>query len=311
MEGTFRNILVPIDGSLQSKTSQRMALFMSKLFRSQVTLMNVVSNELLTLPKQLYSPRESYAPISTATGQFPRTLSLPITKEYVLPDEVIREVTERYMKEGQTLLSESTSRFTQEGIATNEKLVEAADVAETIISEADSGNYDLVVMGNSGDKEKELDFHLGSVAEKVLSGIKTPILIVREKTLLKKILIPVDGSEKEEKALQKANMIARATGSKLLLLHVQEASLLRLKPEIRQIGVQILKHASTLIEGLPYEEKLVSGDPANVIIQTAKQDDIDLIVISKGKHDMLRGFFLGSVSNHVLHHAIVPVLLVK
>jgi nucleotide-binding universal stress UspA family protein len=270
MEETFRNILVPIDGSLQSKTSQRMALFMSKLFRSQVTLMNVVSNELLILPKRLYSPRESYAPISTATGQFPRTLSLPRTKEYVLPDEVIKEVTERYMKEGQTLLSESTSRFTQEGIATNERLVEAADVAETIISEADSGNYDLVVMGNSGDKEKEIDFHLGSVAEKVLSGIKTPILIVREKTLVKKILIPVDGSEKEEKALQKANMIAKATGSKLLLLHVQEASLLRLKPEIRQIGVQILKRASTLIEGLPYEEKLVSGDPANVIIQTAK-----------------------------------------
>lgn len=311
MEEVFKNILVPIDGSLQSRISQEMAVFISKLFRSQATLLHIISNELLTFSGHIYSLRESYAPISTATGQFPRTLSLPRTKEYVFPDEVIKEVTEGYLEKGQTLLNESVSLFTREGIIVKEKLVERADISETIITEAETGNYDLIIMGNSGSEESELDLHLGSVAKKVSSTVRTPIIIVRRKRMVRKILIPVDGSMKEEQALQKAYIIAKATGSNVVLLHVQEASLLKLKPEIKEIGLQILEHASTKIKGVQFEQKLVSGDPANVIIQTANKDDIDLIVMSKGGRGALKDFFLGSVSDHVLHHATVPILLIK
>jgi nucleotide-binding universal stress UspA family protein len=311
MEEVFRNILVPIDGSLQSRISQEMAVFLSKLFRSQVTLLYVVSNELLTLPGHIYTLRESYVPISTATGQFPRTLSLPQTKEYVFPDEVIKEVTENYLQKGQTLLAESTSLFIREGLTVNEKLVEGTDIAETIITEAENGNYDLVVMGNSGSEESELDLHLGSVARKVSSSVKTPIMIVRKKIEIRKILIPVDGSVKEGKALQNASAIAKATGSRVVLLHVQETSLLRLKPEIKGFGLKILENASRVFEGMQLEQKLVSGDPANIIIQTAIQADVDLIVMSKGGRAALKDFFLGSVSDHVLHHATVPIFLVK
>jgi nucleotide-binding universal stress UspA family protein len=106
-------------------------------------------------------------------------------------------------------------------------------------------------------------------------------------------------------------MIAKAAGSKVVLLHVQEKSLLKLKPEIYEVGLQILKQASTKMEGIEFEQKLLSGDPANVIIQTAKQYDVDLIAMSSGGRGTLRDFFLGSVSDHVLHHATLPVLLVK
>jgi len=311
LEETFRSILVPVDGSVQSKTSQEMAVFVSKLFRSQVTIMHVVSNELLTLTGRAYSPRDSYAPISTAAGQFPRTLSLPRTSEYFFPDEVIREVTERQMEKGQTLLADSAAVFAQEGITTKQRLVEGADAAKTITTEAETGNHDLIIMGNSGNEENEHDLHLGSIAAKVTSTAKTPVLIVRKKTKISKILVPVDGSPKEKEALKKAFTIAKATGAKVTLLHVQEKSLLKLKPEIREIGLQILNQASAVMKEIPTEQKLVSGDPANTIIQTAEQSDVDLIVISKGGHHHLRGFPLGSVSDHVLHHATVPILLVK
>jgi nucleotide-binding universal stress UspA family protein len=72
MEEAFNNILVPVDGSQQSRTAQEMAIFLSKLFKSQVTLLNVVSNELPTLAGQMYSSREDFVPINPATFQFPR-----------------------------------------------------------------------------------------------------------------------------------------------------------------------------------------------------------------------------------------------
>ena len=309
MGGSFNNILVPIDASLQSRHSQEMAVFMCKLLKSQVTLIHVVPTELETLG-QTYTLRENYTPISTATGQFPRTLSLPKTEESYIPEEVVREVAERFRENGKTLLAESASLFVQEGITVKKRLVEGTGIAETIIAEAEAGNYDLIIMGNSGG-ENELDLHLGSVAKKVSLSANASILIVRKKRKVQKILIPVDGSAKDEKALQKARIIIKATDSKIVLLHVQETSILKLRPEIKEIGLQILKRASSVIEGTQFEEKLVSGDPADVIIQTAEQADVDLVIMSSGGRGTLRGFFLGSVSDHVLHHATVPVLVVK
>src|SRR5271157_1109990 len=144
-----------------------MAIFLSKRFESQVTLMHVFPNEPVSLPAKNYAVRESYAPISNAIGQFPRTLPVPETKEYAIPDEVAAEISEGYLTEGQELLSQATLRLRQEKIVTKQRLLEGTDVAEVIIKEAETGNYDIVIIGNSEGEGKELDFHLGSVAEKV------------------------------------------------------------------------------------------------------------------------------------------------
>lgn len=307
----FQKILVPIDGSLQSKITQEMAIFISKLFKSNVTLIHVVRNELVAFGGEVYVPRENYEPITTIAGQFPTGRSLPKTRS-VFSDEIIREVTEEYMDQGQGLLDEGVSLFAQDGVSVKQKLIEGTDTAGAIINEIESEKYDLVIMGNSGGEEEEgLDLHLGSVAKKVSVSAKTPVLIVRKKNEAKKILIPVAGSPKEQKILATANTIAKAAGASAVLLHVQEKSLLKLRPEVQQIGIQILKQASSGFEGVQLEQKLVSGDPARVIIQTAEQADVDLIIMRGGGQSNFRGRFLGSVSDHVLHHSTVPVLLIK
>ena len=296
---------------MQSRVAQEMTVFLAKPFNSQVTLMHVVPNEPVSLPSKNFAERENYAPISNATGQFPRTLKSPPIKEYAIPDEVAQEISEGYMAEGQTLLTQATLRFKQENIPQKERLVEGANTAETIIKETESGNYDLVIMGNSEGEGKEPDFHLGSVAEKVSSAAKIPVLIVRQKTEVRRILVPVEGSEKDMHALQKADAIADAVRAKVVLLHVQEASLLRLRPEAKEMGLQILKDAAEQFKGLRVEQKLASGDPAKVIIVEAEQIGADLIIMARGGRGTLRGFFLGSVSSHVLHYSKIPMLLVK
>jgi len=167
MKEDFKNILVPIDHSLQSRTAQEMAVFISKLFNSQVTLLHVVSNELPILAGQTYSPREDFVPLNTATLQFPRTISLPRPRENVFPNEIVQEITERYREIGKATIADSVVRFTRAGLKVKEKVVEGSDVADSIISETEAGDYDLIIMGNSGNEENELDLHLGSVAHKV------------------------------------------------------------------------------------------------------------------------------------------------
>ncbi len=311
MDAAFKNILVPVDGSLQSKISQEMTVFLSKLFQSQVMVMHVVLNELPALKGELYTPREDIVPVSQATGQFPRAIGLPRPRDNVLPDGVIRELIERYRENGGTILAESLSLFAARGISVQQKLVEANDVSEAIIAESEVGSFDLIIMGNSEGEENVSDLHLGSVAKKVSIGSKISVLIVRQKTEVKKILVPVDGSPNEEKALQKASAIAQAAGAQIVLLHVQETPLLRFRPEITKVGRKILEQSAEKLESVSFEQKLASGDPASVIIRTASEADIDLIVMNRGGLGTLKGLFLGGISEHVLQHASVPVLLVK
>ncbi len=311
LEPVFKKILLPIDGSVQNRIAQQMTVFIAKSFNSQVILMHVVPNEPVSLPSKNFVLRESYVPISPAPGQFPRTLKEPPTKEYAIPEEIAKEISEGYLTEGQALLSQAGLLFRQEKVSTKEKLVEGVDTASKVIAEAESGGYDLVVMGNCECEEQELDFHLGSVAEKVSATVKIPICVVRQKMRVSRILVPVDGSEKDEPSLQKASAIVEAVGGRLVLLHVQEVSLLRRKPEAKEMGLRILKDAAEKLGGAEAEQKLASGDPAKVIIQTADQYGADLIIMTGGGRVTLRNFFLGSVSSHVLHYAKVPLLLVK
>jgi nucleotide-binding universal stress UspA family protein len=310
LQHAFERILLPIDGSSQSKIAIDSALLMSKLFGSKVTVMHVVSNELLTLPDRIYGSRDSFAPISTATGQFPRTIIVPPTKEYLIPEEVVNEVFASYVERGEILLSETVSLFTREGITAKEKLEKQNSEAAAIIEEVATGNYDCIIMGNSGNEEDESDLHLGSVAARVSASNLTNILVTRKKSDLRRILLAVDGTEKDEKTIEQAYILAKASKSKVILLNVQEKILSKFGPKVRDFGLQILKHAANMLPEIEVEQKLMFGDPASSIIEIAKQADVDLIILSRGGRGRLSGL-LGRVSDHVLRHATESVLVVK
>jgi nucleotide-binding universal stress UspA family protein len=53
------------------------------------------------------------------------------------------------------------------------------------------------------------------------------------------------------------------------------------------------------------------GDPAQVIIETIEQDKPDLVVIGSKGLTGIKKVVVGSVSNKVLNHTDVPVLVVR
>jgi len=308
-EGIFKKILVPTDGSSPSMIAQELTAFIAKIFKSKVTVIHIVAHELMHPQLQKFlAESEEYVPITPSDqGVMMERVPMPAATS---PLVVYREISDLYRQRGEEVLKDSVAIFKKEGIPVDEKLIELADPAETIINETERGNYDLIVIGHSGEEEQEP--HLGSVAKKVSQHVKIPVLIAREKRQVSKILVPVDGSENSEKALQYAALLTKKTNAEMTLLYVQESGLFKLRPEVsKKIGARILSEAADQIKGIKLDRKLESGDPARTITQTASEENYDLIVMGSKGHSAVAQLLLGSVTDHVIHYANRSVLIIK
>jgi nucleotide-binding universal stress UspA family protein len=307
----FKGILVPTDGSLPSTIAEELTAFIAKKFKSKVTVIHVITHELMHPELQRFSAESpEFVGVPTHGDRASLEVHVPETPGTSLQENVYREISEWYREHGEDVVGDALALFKEEGISADQKLIEHADPAETIIQEAEKGSYDLIAIGHSGEKGEEL--RLGSVANKVSRHAKTPVLIARQKRQISRMLVPVDGSENAEKALQYAALLAEKTDAKMTLLYVQEPSLFRLRPQVaKEIGTRVLARAVSQVKGIKLDQKLESGHPAKMIIQTAKEGDYDVIVMGSHGHSSARRFLLGSVSDYVIHYADRSVLLIK
>jgi nucleotide-binding universal stress UspA family protein len=142
----------------------------------------------------------------------------------------------------------------------------------------------------------------------------------RSEDMFKKIIVPVDGSEGSEKAIQFACDIVKKFRSELTLLCVVpqpilfgvEAGIVDFRP-LENAGKDILDSSKKIAKekGLTPDTRLDVGQAADKIIQIAKDENFDLIVIGSRGMSTVKSFLLGSVSNKVSHHASCPVLIVR
>uniref|UniRef100_A0A7C4RSK5 Universal stress protein n=1 Tax=Desulfatirhabdium butyrativorans TaxID=340467 RepID=A0A7C4RSK5_9BACT len=61
----------------------------------------------------------------------------------------------------------------------------------------------------------------------------------------------------------------------------------------------------------PCTPRIVTGDPADEILHIAHSEGYDLVVLGASEHSAIKGFLLGTVHAKVLHHAQLPVLIVR
>ncbi len=59
----------------------------------------------------------------------------------------------------------------------------------------------------------------------------------------------------------------------------------------------------------PVNAALRHGDPADGILEDAREQDVDLIVLGKHRHSRLERLFLGSVATSVVKHITHPTML--
>jgi nucleotide-binding universal stress UspA family protein len=306
----FKKILVPVDGSTSSINAEELAALMAKKLGSEVTVIHVIAHEFKSPKLQRFSPETPEFVYGDARPQAISWVHVHPPPSITIPETTLNEISNWYIQRGKEIITEAQALFKEKGVSVDQKLIEYADPAEAVIREAQEGNYALIIIGQSEEEKQEP--HLGSVAKKVLFYAPTPVLIARNKGRISKILAPIDGSANAEKALQYAVYLAEKTRAAMTLLYVQESSLFKLKPEVtRDIGNRILSNAAERIKRIKLDQKLESGDPAKVIVQTANNGNYDLIAMGSRGLGVVERFLLGSVSDHVAHYADRSVLIIK
>jgi nucleotide-binding universal stress UspA family protein len=149
--------------------------------------------------------------------------------------------------------------------------------------------------------------------------------------MFKHILVPTDGSELSNKAVKQAIEVAKAFQAKLTAVHIVGAYHLALPddgfstPEIpalkkrfeeeeaaqaKKILAPIKEDAKTA--GVECDVVVATSDvPYQMIIDQATRFKCDLIILASHGRSGLQGILLGSVTQKVLTHSKIPVLVCR
>lgn len=145
--------------------------------------------------------------------------------------------------------------------------------------------------------------------------------------MYKQIVVPLDGSELAEEALEEAKSLSKAVGSPLKLLRVVDTYRTQTLPatgmaldysmlsELAEEEIEDAKtYLTTMVEKMRDEGFTVSGDVlhgpiARQICSAATPEDV--IVMSSHGRTGIKRWFLGSVAEEVMRNADCPVLLHK
>ena len=130
--------------------------------------------------------------------------------------------------------------------------------------------------------------------------------------MIKNVLVPVDGSEGADRAIEQAIMIAKMCDAKINFLYVANINQLAILDSGTKAGNVILERAMEMVpEGILKESFSDTGAPAVVVLDFAESNNIDLIIMGSRGLGVVKGVLLGSVSQYVVEQAKCPVMVVK
>ncbi len=167
--------------------------------------------------------------------------------------------------------------------------------------------------------------------------------------MFKNILAATDGSEMGDRAVSLASDLSRAYGARLLVMHVlnledEEPDWIRFagaeiidpagvevqnalhavkqgimedvksRRQVAQEAAEGLLHAAKMKargDGVAKVDTIVEiGKPAECILEAAKREHADAIVMGSHGYSDLKGLFVGSVSHKVAHEADCPCIAI-
>ncbi len=140
---------------------------------------------------------------------------------------------------------------------------------------------------------------------------------------MKRIIVGVDGSAGSRAALQWAAGEAALHGATLVAVHAWQppavygtgfAPVPVVPPDgtyeeaAKELLEEALREATLDHPDVTYERDVVEGAPGEVLVSMSA--DADLVVVGSRGHGNLVGMLLGSVSQHVAHRALCPVVII-
>ena len=143
--------------------------------------------------------------------------------------------------------------------------------------------------------------------------------------MFKRILVPLDGSQRAERALPVAARVARASQGTVVLIQVVSIPIEYGPPlapatytpamlEAAEAGAKSYLDSvvqSSVLAGIPTETHVPTGTPALTILQSIATRNTDMVVMSSHGRTGIARWMLGSVAQHVARHSPVPVFVLR
>ncbi|GAB6157016.1 universal stress protein [Desulfotomaculum varum] len=140
-----------------------------------------------------------------------------------------------------------------------------------------------------------------------------------------KILIPFDGSDSAQKAVDYALSLAQKDPEvKVTLLAVACTDYVYFSKNLIDNPIAIMEACRNFLKshlekakekfaekGIEVDTVIESGDAAEIIVNMVNSEGFDHVIMGRRGLSVLRGFLLGSVSAKVLANVKVPVTLLR
>jgi nucleotide-binding universal stress UspA family protein len=149
--------------------------------------------------------------------------------------------------------------------------------------------------------------------------------------MYKHILVPTDGSALSDKAVAAAIKLAQLLGARITAFHAMEpyplqgayaaeaSGVAELQPEIfaersEEYAKRVLDAVASAAAAAKVQcatEYATSRSASQAIVEKARKENCDLIVMASHGRRGLEGFLLGSETQKVLTHSSIPVLVYR
>jgi nucleotide-binding universal stress UspA family protein len=295
----FEHILIPLDGSSLAECVLPHGLSVARAIGAKVTLMQVVEQ--------------------AETGGRTQAID-PLEWHYSQAEAV-------------AYLEDVAERLRMAGLTTEHALLEG-EPAVRVIDHAQAKHADLILLSSHG-RSGLSGWNVSSVVQKILARAHLSILLIpayQPKTAelsglrYRRILAPLDGSQRAECVVPFATALASRHQSQLILAHVvRRPELPRRAPPSKEdqaladaLTERNRVEASRYLEelqsrlSLPVETRLlVSEDVAATLQQLALEEDVDLVALSAHGYSGGTRWPHGSLTTSFILYGNKPLLIVQ
>jgi nucleotide-binding universal stress UspA family protein len=242
-------------------------------------------------------------------------------------DTLAPQIMEKKEKEARQSLEALQARAKQEGVDCDTIVHEGEEPYKYIVDEAIKSKSTMIVMGRRGRTGLKR-LMMGSVTARVIGHAPCNVLVVPKAAQLEfeNILVATDGSKYSATAVSEALGLAKWNGSTLTVISVVPSELMTpsdidftitqrehiAEKEMHEAekNAKAVKEAAQK-EGVAVKAFVLSGRPADAIIETAQEKNADLIVLGSHGRTGVERLLMGSVAERVIVLASCPVLVVK
>ena len=279
----IKSILVCTDGSHHGDVACEYGIFLTQQLHARLLGLHVLDSRMLEGPLM--------ADISGWVGAQPFGTQL----------QQFRELME---KKGETVIQAFNSRCEQAGVMA-ETWIKMGHPPTVILEE--EARSELLVMGQKGEHAEWIGDMSGSMVERVVRHSVKPCMITSDVFRpISRIMAAYDGSAHASQALHEATELAQALKVELVILTVAETDDQKCANDISKDAIELVK-----AHGIQALNLVVKGKPAATILEKARDEHCDLIVVGAYGHSRIREMILGSTTAHIITKSKVPVMLVR